>query len=198
MLQQFGLGGRLGYLMRSPVDANSALVRDTLPGGLNVLRCEKSGGVWIRPSFYWQWLEHHAPDGAAAGDGVDAPATDSRAGKRCPEDGYFLIRHRVGNGLDFHVDRCGHCGGMWLDRGEWEALLRHGLAEKLHLVFSSAWQAAVRHQRDRDTERALLVQRLGDAEYQKLVAFADHLVASPHRHAMVAYLQEAVSKHYSG
>ncbi len=40
---------------------------------------------------------------------------------RCPKDRMVMERIRVENAVD--VDRCAHCGGIWLDGGELEDLL---------------------------------------------------------------------------
>ncbi|NQZ56771.1 MAG: zf-TFIIB domain-containing protein [Lentisphaeraceae bacterium] len=33
---------------------------------------------------------------------------------------------RVGHGLQFYVERCATCGGVWLDKNEWESLKAQG------------------------------------------------------------------------
>ena len=38
---------------------------------------------------------------------------------KCPKDGYDLATHEY-HGVQ--VDTCPHCGGMWLDAGEWDAI----------------------------------------------------------------------------
>jgi len=179
--------------MLSPVDATSRLVSETLSEGLVVLCCPKSGGIWVRPSAYWRWLEGHEgpPTAMPTEAGEDVPAQDSGPGKRCPEDGHFLIRHRVGHGLDFHLDRCGGCGGVWLDRGEWDALREKGFHEKLHFIFNSTWQARVREQERRDARAAMLEEKLGESDYRELKRMADWVLSSPKRHEMMAFLREA-------
>jgi Zn-finger nucleic acid-binding protein len=185
-------------LLKSPLVGTSVLARETLDDGLEVLRCPQSGGIWIRPVWYWRWLDRHATESGQAGTdsvgGADVSATDSGAGKLCPEDGHFLIRHRVGHGLDFHVDRCGHCGGIWLDPGEWEALREKGLSEKLHLVFSSTWQARIREQERRVALEQLLTGKLGEDDYHELQRIAEWIATHPHRHEMQAFLREHFEK----
>ena len=41
---------------------------------------------------------------------------------KCPKCGYDLVTQTV-HGVA--IDRCGHCGGMWLDAGELDALSKH-------------------------------------------------------------------------
>lgn len=179
--------------MRSPVDATSKLKREQIGDGLTVMRCEKTGGVWVRPAAYWKWREAHlaSPGEASRAEaGEDVPAADSPAGKRCPEDGAFLIRHRVGHGLNFHIDRCGHCGGIWLDSGEWRALADHRLHDKLHMMFSSTWQAEVIAQDQREAHERRMADMLGDAACERIRDFAAWMNQYPQRSVAHAYLRQ--------
>jgi len=147
------------------------------------MSCPKSGGRWISAAAYWKWREMlGGPIPNLEFDrsgGQDLAGQDSAAGKRCPIDGAFLIRHRVGHGLDFHLDRCGQCGGVWLDAGEWEALKARGLHDDLHLIFTSAWQAEVRRQRRAQTDQHLLLKRLGEADLHKAKAIRGWIESHP-------------------
>lgn len=152
--------------MRSPAAPGVGLVTEELEPGLKGMRCPKTGGVWLRAEAYRRWRASDPGDAPAdALPDAGEPGEDSPAGKRCPEDGYFLIRHAVGHGVSFHVERCGHCGGVWLDAGEWEALRAHGLGRSLHLVFTSAWQADVGRQQREALAEQRLTQWLGEADY---------------------------------
>lgn len=176
--------------MRSPIDQQTGLETTELVDGLCVMRCPASGGAWLRPGAYWAWREGGGAERVSAGDGEDvAPDADSAAGKRCPEDGAFLIRHRVGHGLDFHLDRCGHCGGIWFDREEWEAVARAGLAKDLNFIFTSAWQAEVRRQHAEAKRETRLRDRLGDDAYDKLRDVRAWIDAHPRGPEMLAFLR---------
>ncbi len=99
----------------SPIVPEQRLQRDELERGFVVFRCPASQGVWLPPSHYWSWRDRqdHAEADfevdrnaqtipATFTDGVLSDAsTDSPAGKRCPEDGAFLIRHRVAHEVEF-------------------------------------------------------------------------------------------------
>ena len=178
--------------MLSPIDRKTGLVTIELEPGLNAMSCPASGGLWLRPSAFWKWRESQ-PDPTPLGpvdDGQDlAPGNDSPAGKRCPEDGAFLIRHRVGHGLYFHLDRCGHCGGIWFDRDEWEAVKQRGLTRDLHLIFTSAWQAEVRRQEAIDRQHGRLAERLGTETFEKLKGVRGWIDSHPRRGELLAYLK---------
>ena len=132
--------------------------------------CTKCQGHWLNVHAYWNWrntLQGELPNLKAEDGGVDMDHVDSDAGKRCPADGAFLIRHQVGHSLNFHLDRCGRCGGVWLDDGEWEALQKRQMHDDLHLIFTSSWQAEVRRQRRAMGDERMLIKRLGEKNYRK-------------------------------
>ena len=130
--------------MRCPIHTDTGLDHLTIDPGVEVKRCPRCLGVWMTSKAYFSWRS--TPGGPLPGldprrGGRDEGLVDSAAGKLCPVDGAFLIRHRVGYGTDFHLDRCGRCGGVWLDAGEWEALEKRQMHDDLHLIFTSSWQA---------------------------------------------------------
>jgi len=122
------------------------LLREIEPG-LSVYECPKSGGFWIPLQSYTAWQEKHpSPQTEASPNANAAVAADDSARRAliCPESGRLLLRYRVGHGLPFHVDRSPATGGVWLDKGEWEALKNKGLHISLHLIFTAAYQRQVR------------------------------------------------------
>ncbi|MEM8875738.1 MAG: zf-TFIIB domain-containing protein [Planctomycetota bacterium] len=173
--------------MRSPIDPDVVMETVSLDDGPTVMRCPKSGGIWIRPTAFWSWLEQHSEDEPAIAEDV-GEIEDSPAGKRCPEDGRFLTRRKVGHGCEFYVERCPHCGGFWLDAGEWETLRANGLAKQLHHVFSNAWQARLREQRQRDLADERLEATLGESDTAKVRAFADFVRNHPHRDRILGFI----------
>lgn len=42
---------------------------------------------------------------------------------RCPKDGTLMQREQVGGSGGVGIDRCAHCGALWLDKGEMERLI---------------------------------------------------------------------------
>lgn len=88
-----------------------------LPHVASVSSSSESG----RNSFqYWKWLatlKGPIPERPPAEESVEVHHT--KTGKLCPECTRILLPSKVGHGLDFRIDRCGNCGGMWFDANEW-------------------------------------------------------------------------------
>ena len=110
--------------MHSPVNPDITLQPREIEPGLSVYACPKSGGLWIPLQSYLAWKERQPQEVAApAASATPVVPDDSRQRALvCPESGRLLLRYRVGHGLQFHIDRSPTTGGVWLDKGEWEAL----------------------------------------------------------------------------
>jgi hypothetical protein len=105
-----------------------------------------------------------------------------------PESGTIMTRHKVGHGLSFRIDRS-VTGGIWLDPGEWEALLAGNLHHELHLVFTTQWQKAIREKEHADSYEAMLRDKLGEELFTKASALRADLASHPARAVALAYLQ---------
>lgn len=73
------------------------------------LLCINCGGFWIDPEPLANSLRKR---------GISLPEATGAAGNlRCPRDGAGLTTFSF-SGVE--LDRCTQCGGLWLDKGEWE------------------------------------------------------------------------------
>ena len=176
--------------MNCPVCRNSVLTPHALERGLASHRCSACGGQWVRGERYLQWRNSGGAKntGESVAEVTPLSVNDSGPAKLCPECGHFLTRHKVGRGVDFHIDRCASCGGIWFDANEWEMLKSRSLHDDVHFVFSAAWRAEVlREERQRSRTR-LLTEKLGSgdlAEIQRIKAWIDQ---HPKRNELYAYL----------
>ena len=193
--------------MKCPACKDMTLEDFELEPGLAAARCGGCGGQWVNGAGYLRWVEARGPKppggasagaaeatGSGGGDGTPAgqAVNDNRKAKLCPECGRFLTRAKVGRGLDFLLDRCGSCGGIWFDAGEWEALRARGLHDDAHFVFSDAWQADVLR-RDREAQHdRLLAQKVGEADWAEIKRVRAWLDGHPHRTALYAVLMRDV------
>ncbi len=114
----------------------------SLDEGLSARECGNCGGHWL-PSFqYWRWLEKHGPNlpEKPKEEGFDAPTEGLDRAMICPECEHILVKAAAGHDLTFRVDRCYHCGGIWLDANEWEALKSRNLHDDIHLMYTQTWR----------------------------------------------------------
>ncbi|MDY6939665.1 MAG: zf-TFIIB domain-containing protein [Cyanobacteriota bacterium] len=191
--------------MRSPKDKTSTLVDRTLDGGLAVKYCPNTGGQWISESEYQAWLETQPQtQPQATSNSVSLtqqltdlsfePAEEDLKAALCPECGHYLTRAKVMANKPFFVERCGKCGGIWCDRGEWEALQILGLHTRLDALFSGEWQALVRERQQSDRQREATVDKLGSDLATRVFELARALKEHPNGDFGVAYLMQQFNK----
>ena len=173
-----------------PSCASSILRATTLEPGLPAHACAECAGTWIDAEAYRGWLERRRaqPD-------VTEPAAaplalaDVQHARLCPSCGRVMLRYRVGHGVDFFLDTCGTCNGIWFDRDEWTALKARNLHDDLHLIFTEPWQAENHRAAARAHLDALYRKRFG-AAYDEAVRVRGWLEAHPERAAILAFLAD--------
>jgi Zn-finger nucleic acid-binding protein len=181
--------------MHSPICPDTQMHLCELEPGLAVYECPRSGGRWIPLRAYLAWREHQAPGAAPVSDGpIPALEDDSkRPTLVCPESGRLLLRYRVGHGLPFHIDRSPATGGVWLDKGEWEALRSKGLHAALHLIFTAAYQRQARSADYDQTLTKTYQERIGAADFATVAEFASWLARHPRRRDILSCLLDKVA-----
>lgn len=157
------------------------------------LECNKCRGRWLGSYHYWKWRDKQGkslPELPKA-ERADLPVADSQAAKLCPECGHILIRYPVGYEIDFQLDRCGNCGGVWFDKNEWEVLESRNLHDDVHKIFSAVWQAAVRKETHEKTMQEFYREKFGAADYQKIQEIKSWINNHRLSHELYAFLRES-------
>jgi Zn-finger nucleic acid-binding protein len=162
-----------------------------LEPALETERCATCEGHWITSARYFAFLAEVPAE--LPSPAIDPAAADSPAMKRCPSCMKFMHYYRVGHGLAFGIDKCNTCGGVWLNKGEWETLKQAGISRQLHAISSDVWQADVHEQTRAAAELAAMERRLGAADFAELRRVGQWLKDHPHRLEMLAYLQRHIS-----
>lgn len=176
--------------MQSPVNPGVTLQEGEIEPGLNAYICPESGGIWIPLQSYVNWREQHRDEAAPAPQQY-TPVTIDDSKRRayiCPESGRVLLRYKVGHGLNFHIDRSPVSGGVWLDKGEWEALKSKGLHTQMHLIFTASYQRQVRTAEYDQTIEENFKLRVGAEASEKVIQFVEWLATQPKRREIIGYL----------
>jgi Zn-finger nucleic acid-binding protein len=170
-------------------------LREVEPG-LVVYECPQSGGLWIPLQAYFAWKERQPQTCAAPPEGGALVLQDDSRQRAlvCPESGRLLLRYRVGHGLQFHIDRSPATGGVWLDKGEWEALKSKGLHVALNLIFTAAYQRQIRSAEYVQTLTEAFRERIGAADFSKVVEFGAWLAQHPRRRDICCYLLDSLEQ----
>ena len=152
--------------MKCPICRIDSLTQVNLNTGLIANQCTQCFGHWISSDKYWDWLEaREAAANSAKSDAEKAavnkpkhvvnlsvadsllPVVDNNTANFCAECNRLMTKTKVGRGLNFYLDRCSRCHGVWLDQNELENLIEMDLHHQIHYMFSSAWQFSVRQEK---------------------------------------------------
>ncbi len=177
-------------ILHSPACPETKMDLGEIEPGLFAYTCPQSGGVWIPFQSYLDWKEHHRQDKTELPPGsVPELADDSHQRTLiCPETGRLLIRYRVGHGLKFHVDVSPESGGIWLDRGEWQALKSRGLHLELNHIFTLEYQRHIRFEEHEQALDEMFRERIGAGDFEKVAAFKQWMAEHPKRRSIRSYL----------
>lgn len=178
--------------IKCPTCPATILVDCFLEPYLPAKSCPRCDGVWLPSPDYWAWLQRQevaAESPAVDKDGAKSVDADAQPAQRCPDCGHFLSHAKVGHGVTFQIDRCGTCGGMWFNKGEWDALRARNLHTQAHFIFSPAWQSAIACDQRREAHEAILLQKLGSADLDEIRRIKKWVEMHPHRAELHAYLQ---------
>jgi Zn-finger nucleic acid-binding protein len=180
--------------MQSPLHPEATMKLREVEPGLDVYECPISGGIWIPLQSYLEWKGRREPTAREVPTDSKVTLADETRHHAmiCPESGRLLIRYRVGHGLPFHLDRSPATGGVWLDRGEWEALKTKGLHVQLHLIFTSSYQREIRSTEYMERLQEDFRGRIGSADFPKVAEFAGWLVNHPKRRDICCFLVDCV------
>jgi Zn-finger nucleic acid-binding protein len=183
--------------LKCPICKDVLLGDGMLDSNLVAHPCAQCGGQWIAPKDYWKWLEGRkvvTPDPPPADNPIDLPVKQTDTPKFCPDCGRFLGRHKVGHGVAFSIDRCGTCGGFWLDANEWQVLQSRHIHERLHFVASDAWQADVaREEREKGHEQIVL-GKVGAEDLEKIKGIKAWIDGHAHKAELYAFLLDKEKK----
>ncbi|MCZ6876239.1 MAG: zf-TFIIB domain-containing protein [bacterium] len=145
----------------------------------------------MQSAAYGQWLAtEHGVNTDHADGGLIVDLRNSGHAMLCPDCGHILIKFKVGNGVDFCLDRCNACNGVWLDQHEWETLREQALHVELYHICTSDWQK----QRHESEQRAWFDQtydeKFGQNDYAEIKKVRHWLNLHPKKSDLLAYLTD--------
>jgi len=156
---------------------------------LTAVRCTVCKGSWISAANYREWHAAQTPHGPENSEGLaDVPVVKDERASICPECRAILIPSKVGHGHAFRIDRCGQCGGFWLDNQEWEALRSSGLHSDLHNIATTVWQGKVREESTKKTMRRIYEARFDGDTLKKLDEIHDWVHRHPRKQELLSYI----------
>lgn len=160
------------------------------------LTCSQCHGYFLPRQVVEHWQSEPFVELSEDEAVSSAPEADHRTGL-CPMGHGILLRARVEPEEDhvFHLERCGFCQGIWLDRGEWQRLAAALYLDHLNDLWDPQWQKQRRHEQlQRRLDRSLFDQ-LGETLYQDLGSVIARLRQHPSRAQALAWICQHLDPH---
>lgn len=168
------------------------LTQKELEPSLPAHACNACDGAWLRADEYRDWREKEVEDTPIE---LELEKSKERNGaKFCPQCRFFLIKYKVGADLGFHIDRCGQCGGVWLDGNEWPQLKAANLHREIQRVFSQDWQGSVKKAEHAQAIESIVRNQLGD-DFAEVARIKKWIEGHPKKPEILAYLMQKQSEH---
>ncbi len=181
---------------KNSTDHESALKSKELEPGLNVMSCPECAGVFLEHLPYVEWAKSSSAQvGGAQPISMKAHPSAERAGaKFCAHCKSYLVKYDVASDAPFTIDRCGKCGGIWLDGNEWDQLKSRALHTDMHRIFSTDWQSQLRAEEHGKALEQIWREQFG-ADFDELMRIKTWIDSHAKAPEMYAFLQaERISK----
>lgn len=175
--------------MKCPVCKNIFLEKTSLLDELYAYSCKSCGGNWMRYEDYWKWHESNPnPANKPLDIKTHLPVNDIIQAKICPDWGRILIKYRVDNRLDFYVEHCGNCNGIWFDKNEWDNIKLNNLHGQIHHFFTKPWQKRIREEAARENLQDKYIKKFGRWDYERLKEMREWIYKQEKKNEMLSYL----------
>lgn len=165
------------------------LLDDRIPGHV----CTSCEGVWISSVEYADWMDAQkgtdSPD-ASFSEETALPEVAIRKPLLCPDCGRIIKRYKIWPNVEFYLDRCGGCNGIWFDKNEWDVLADYELTKHLNMLFSDEWQKSLRKEEMAGRLTAMYSDRFGEVDYSKLKEIREWIYSNESRDQLIAYLMD--------
>jgi Zn-finger nucleic acid-binding protein len=175
--------------MQCPICKNNQLQENEIISHLKAFSCTTCNGNWVRFEDYDTWNKPTLQtDTPIKLNKEYTPVYDSKQANLCPDCGRILIKYKVHNDINFFVDHCGNCNGVWLDKNEWECLITNNLHHLMNSFFTKPWQNNLRDGIAKERFEKQYIDKFGQQDYEKLKNIKIWLDNNENKGSMIAYL----------
>lgn len=161
-------------------------VEENLPGA----RCEACNGLWIMGRDYENWLKKLPEQEQLSPPPEELETLDTKVAKICCVCYRLMGKYKVSHDLDFSLERCSFCGGIWFDQNEWEVLKARNLHNDLNVVLTLSHQRLIRDKESRKAMEEMYKEKFGPANYSELLRVRMWLETHPMREEMLSFLRD--------
>ena len=174
--------------MKCPVCKTDCMKEITLEETLPAHICIQCGGIWIESNPYHLWRAQRTDSPQQPGRGPFNPQWNTKELKLCPRCERMLARFKIFPNVDYYLDRCNHCNGIWFDKNEWDALADRNLQDNLHEFFTHPWQEHLHQQETAHQMEQIYLAKFGRVDYELIQNTRAWLRDHPQSQMLLAFL----------
>ena len=169
------------------------LLPTRVDGGPACHLCNNCQGILLSVGPYLDWVKSiKGQTTTLPSDGFSPEPEDTKGAVSCPKCSRIMLRYNALADKAHGLDYCFHCEEVWLDAGEWQYLVNHGLHTRITAISTDPYQRRLREQAQRDAARERFRTSIGDASFDTVDQFRAWLVEHPNKAQILRFLgQEA-------
>lgn len=167
-----------------PACQSATLESINLEAHLSASQCSSCDGHWVAAEDYQAWLENGAQITPAT---ATAAVEDSTHAVFCPHCSQLMRKTNVGYDLNFYLDQCPCCHGVWFDSHEWAHLKSQNLHTQVHQMSSAAWQQKARQHRFRSTVQQVYASKFSPTDYSEAERIKNWLERHPQKQDLLSF-----------
>jgi len=160
---------------------NSSYLEPQLP----CYNCPSCGGNLLMLTDFLRWKDNNSVE--ATQNTIHIEAEETSKAMICPKTGGLMTKYKISKDTEHRLDLSPSINAVWMDKGEWELLKEHGVANKLNSIFTDHWQDDIRSGESSDIMSAIYENKFGE-HYAEIKAFRELLLKKEYRSQAIAYL----------
>lgn len=173
--------------MKCPVCKSIELSESIMSIGLKGYKCESCGGTWVRFGDYENWKlegEHTIDENLSE----YMPEYDYKKAVLCPDCSIILIKYKVAKDIPFYLDHCNACNGVWLNKTEWENLVKKNLHYHMNSFFTKPWQSKLQAEMTKERLDQIYLESFGPESYEKIKDIRSWLYNHPQKDKLIHFI----------
>jgi Zn-finger nucleic acid-binding protein len=152
--------------------------------------CSTCGGMWLEYENLPNFIKSLK---SSINTQTDKNLNDEKTGL-CPSGHGILLRAKIDIDEPFFLEKCGTCGGIWFDNGEWQRIANNNLSESISEFWCRSWQ--IKQSKEKSRKNYLKINRnfLGSELFEELMRLSEILKKHPEKGRAIALLQQEILK----
>lgn len=166
------------------------LVEYEIEPGLIVHTCHKCEGNWLRMSDFHKWHNNQrsTEEEKKEEEQVNSIINNDVSQKLCLDCKTVLSAYKAASRLNFKIEHCDACGGIWFYKNEWRILRQNNLHTQIDKFFTYTWQRKIKEEEIKQYFDKSYIKNFGTEDYEKIKEIREWLDNNRNKEALLRFL----------